>query len=80
MTKAAATLTMPGYLPRIAGREVESALRGRGAVLVEGVRGCGKTWMASHFARSEVRLDDDAALLPASSDPAEVLRGRLSSL
>lgn len=75
MIEAAPTLTMPGYLSRIAGREVESALRRRGAVLVEGVRGCGKTWMARHFARSEVRLDDEVALLLASSDPAEVLRG-----
>lgn len=75
MVEAADTLTMPGYLPRIAGREVEGALRRRGAVLVEGVRGCGKTWMARHFARSEVRLDDEAALLLASADPVEVLRG-----
>lgn len=75
MAEAADTLTMPGYLPRIAGREVESALRRRGAVLIEGVRGCGKTWMARHFARSEVRLDDEAALLLASSDPVEVLQG-----
>ncbi|MCY4293434.1 MAG: hypothetical protein OXC58_01080, partial [Acidimicrobiaceae bacterium] len=37
----AATLTMPGYLPRIAGREIENALGRRGAVLVEGARGCG---------------------------------------
>ena len=75
MSEAAPTLTMPGYLPRIAGREVENALGRRGAVLVEGVRGCGKTWMARHFARSEVRLDDEVALLLASSDPAEVLKG-----
>ena len=75
MSEATPTLTMPGYLPRIVGREVENALRRRGAVLVEGVRGCGKTWMARHFARSEVRLDDEGALLLASSDPVEVLRG-----
>ncbi|MCY4069651.1 MAG: DUF4143 domain-containing protein [Acidimicrobiaceae bacterium] len=71
----AATLTMPGYLPRIAGREIENALGRRGAVLVEGARGCGKTWMARHFARSEIRLDDDAALILASADPAEALQG-----
>ena len=66
---------MPGYLSRVAGRDVESALRRRGAVLIEGVRGCGKTWLARHFARSEARLDDEAMLLLASSDPAEVLKG-----
>ncbi len=75
MDDKATTLTMPGYLPRIAGREVENALRRRGAVLVEGARGCGKTWMARHFARSEIRLDDEAALVLASADPAETLRG-----
>lgn len=75
MVEAVGTLSMPGYVPRIAGGEVESALRRRGAVLVEGVRGCGKTWMARHFARSEVRLDDEGALLLAASDPVEVLRG-----
>ena len=30
MSEAAPTLTMPGYLPRIVGREVEDALRRRG--------------------------------------------------
>ncbi len=75
-----ATLTMPGYLPRVAARDVESALRRRGAVLIEGVRGCGKTWLGRHFARSEARLDDEAILLLASSDPAEVLRGPIPRL
>ena len=80
MVEAAATLTMPGYVPRIVGREVENALGRRGAVLVEGVRGCGKTWMARRFARSEVRLDDEAALVLAASDPAEVLQGPIPRL
>ena len=80
MSEVAATLTMSGYVPRVAGGEVESALRRRGAVLVEGVRGCGKTWMARHFARSEIRLDDADALLLASSDPAEALRGPVPRL
>ncbi|MDE0117912.1 MAG: DUF4143 domain-containing protein [bacterium] len=69
------TLTMPDYLSRVAGRDVESALRRRGAVLIEGARGCGKTWLARHFARSEARLDDEAVVLLAASDPAEVLKG-----
>ena len=80
MTEATPTLTMPGYLPRIVGREVEGALLRRGAVLVEGVRGCGKTWMARHFARSELRLDDDGALLLAASDPEAALRGPVPRL
>ncbi|MDE0700698.1 MAG: DUF4143 domain-containing protein [Acidimicrobiaceae bacterium] len=75
MSEPAPTLTMPGYRPRVAGQQVEDALRRRGAVLVEGVRGCGKTWMSRHFARSEVRLDDEAALLLATSDPDAVMQG-----
>ncbi|MCY3952025.1 MAG: DUF4143 domain-containing protein [bacterium] len=54
---------------------MESALRRRGAVLIEGARGCGKTWTARRFARSEARLDDEGTLLLAASDPAAVLRG-----
>ena len=68
-------LTMPGYRPRAAETVIDGALRRRGAVLVEGCRGCGKTWAARSFARSEVRLDDEAALLVAAADPDEVLRG-----
>ena len=68
-------LTMPGYLPRAVETVIDGALRRRGAVLVEGCRGCGKTWAARSFARSEVRLDDEAALLVAAADPEEVLRG-----
>ncbi|MCY3787009.1 MAG: ATP-binding protein, partial [bacterium] len=54
---------------------MESALRRRGAVLIEGARGCGKTWTARRFARSEARLDDEGILLLAASDPSAVLRG-----
>lgn len=69
------TLTMPGYRPRIADGDIAGALRRRGAVLIEGCRACGKTWSARNVARSEARLDDEATLLIASADPAEVLRG-----
>lgn len=75
MSETPSTLTMPGYLPRIVDADVESALRRRGAVLIEGARGCGKTWTARRFARSEARLDNEGTLLLAASDPAAVLRG-----
>lgn len=75
MSETQSTLTMHGYRPRIADGDVESALRRRGAVLVEGVRGCGKTWTARRFARSEARLDNEGTLLLAASDPAAVLAG-----
>ena len=69
------TLTMPGYLPRLADNEIGSALRRRGAVLVEGCRACGKTWAARNVARSEARLDDEPTLLMAAADPVAVLQG-----
>ena len=49
------TLTMPGHLSRVAERAIEGALLRRGGVLIEGARGCGKTWAARRFARSEAR-------------------------
>ena len=69
------TLTMQGYLPRVVGRDISGALQRRGAVLIEGCRGCGKTWAARHFARSEARLDSEALMLLAATDPAAVLDG-----
>ena len=64
MSEAAPTLTMPGYLPRIVGREVEDALRRRGAVLVEGVRGC----------KSSPSPPSAPDLLRQLADPARVPR------
>ena len=69
------TLTMKGYLPRVADRGISGALQRRGAVLIEGCHGCGKTWAARHFARSEARLDSEALMLLAATDPAAVLDG-----
>ena len=74
------TLTMPGYLPRLAERTIEGALQRRGAVLLEGPRGCGKTWAARRFARSEARLDDPAMLLLATADAPAVLQGPIPRL
>ena len=69
------TLTMQGYLPRVAGSDISGALQRRGAVLIEGCRGCGKTWAARHFARSEARLDAEELMLLAATDPGAVLDG-----
>ncbi len=69
------TLTMQGYLPRVAGGDISGVLQRRGAVLIEGCRGCGKTWAARHFARSEARLDTEELMLLAATDPGAVLDG-----
>lgn len=80
MNATAPTLTMPGYLPRVADGQIEAALRRRGAVLIEGARGCGKTWAGRHHACSEARLDIEAMRVLAVADPAAVLSGPVPRL
>lgn len=60
--------------------EIDDALARRGAVLVEGVRWCGKTWAALRFARSALRLDDEDALVIAQADPVAALAGDVPRL
>ena len=70
------TLTPVGYRERIAETEAQSTLRTARALLVEGPKGCGKTWFAKRFARSEVLLEQDrAALTLAQAVPDRVLEG-----
>jgi predicted AAA+ superfamily ATPase len=69
------------YLPRLADQTLAENLDALGAVLIEGIRGCGKTETARQRARSEVRLDvdKDAAQL-AALDPALLLDGETPRL
>ncbi|MCY4273559.1 MAG: DUF4143 domain-containing protein [bacterium] len=67
------TLTMPGYRERVIGADVEAALKRRGAVLIQGARGVGKTWTSRDHAFSEVRLDDTDMLALAETDPDYLL-------
>ncbi len=70
------TLTPVGYRERIAETEAQSTLGTARALLVEGPKGCGKTWFAKRFARSEVLLEQDrAALTLAQAVPDRVLEG-----
>ncbi|MDE2795865.1 MAG: DUF4143 domain-containing protein [Gemmatimonadota bacterium] len=67
---------MRRYLPRTVDLEMRELLGATGCVVIEGVRGCGKTTTAREFAASEVLLDvDEDALHLAEADPAEVLKG-----
>jgi len=50
------------YLDRVLDSEVVGALASSPAVLIEGPRGCGKTWTGRRFARSEVVLDGSEAM------------------
>ena len=76
-----ATLTPPGYRPRIADREVAEALQASPAVLLDGPRASGKTWTGKHFARSEALLDTiPGARLAASVDAAMLIDGPVPRL
>ncbi len=66
----------PNYLDRVVDREVAEALASSPAVLIEGPRGCGKTWTGQSFANSEVFLDGSEALrIAAEVDPDSILEG-----
>lgn len=64
------------YLDRVVDRVVAEALASSPAVLIEGPRGCGKTWTGQRFANSEVVLDGSEALrIAADVDPNSILEG-----
>ena len=70
------TLTPDGYRPRIAERALAEGLSYMPTVVIEGARGCGKTWLARHFARSEVLFDQDLdARISVSAAPRQILKG-----
>jgi len=65
-----------GYCPRIADAELRSCLASAGAVVIEGLKACGKTRMAQQLAASAVLLDvDPSARQALAVDPALVLAG-----
>ena len=69
------------YRPRIADRELVRRLDANGAVVIEGVKACGKTATARQVAASEVLLDsDENALRALAIDPALVLEGAVPRL
>ena len=73
---AGLTLTPAGYRSRIVEANVARVLNVARALLVEGPKGCGKTWLAKRFARSEVLLEQDpAAFALAEAEPHRVLDG-----
>ena len=71
-----ATLTPVGYRGRVAETRAARVLKSAPALLVEGPKGCGKTWFAKRFARSEVLLEQDpGAFALAQAEPHRVLEG-----
>lgn len=67
------------YRPRIADRLLERKLRGKGAVLVEGAKWCGKTTTAEQICRSVLYMSEPAKreqnIQLARLNPALLLRG-----
>jgi predicted AAA+ superfamily ATPase len=59
------------YKKRLIDTFVTKQLASAGAVLIRGPKGCGKTEMARHFAKSEVRIDESVMVKNAmESDPS----------
>ena len=75
------TLTPDGYRRRATDIEVERALAAMPTVVLEGPKGCGKTWTGRNFARSEVLFDRDLnARRSVSLVPGLVLEGEAPRL
>lgn len=69
------------YLPRVADGMLADRLGAMGAVLIEGVKGCGKTETARQLAASEVLLEvDPNAERRAQLDPRLILEGETPRL
>ncbi len=76
MSTAPGPLSPAGYRPRVADVEMAAALEAAPIVLVEGVKGCGKTWTGLRHAHSQVLLaDSPAAREGATVVPRHVLEG-----
>lgn len=75
---------MSSYKPRIADSLLERKLRGKGAVLVEGPKWCGKTTTAEQLAKSVLYMskpeDLKENLLMADIDPSSLLEGETPRL
>ncbi len=66
------SLTPHGYLPRAADAQVSAALDSAPIVVIDGVKGCGKTWTGLRHANSQVLLSED----PAARQGAEIVPRR----
>ncbi len=70
------TLEPDGYRPRVTDSAVAGALAAMPTIVIEGPKGCGKTWTGRKFARSEVLFDHDLdARRSVSVVPGLVLDG-----
>ncbi len=72
-------MELTNYLPRVGDDELQQQLEASGAVLIEGVKWCGKTWMGLHAAKSALFMQDrDHSKMyqqMASTKPSLLLEG-----
>lgn len=75
---------MTKYKPRIADKILERKVRGKGAVLIEGPKWCGKTTTAKQLAQSVLDLGNSAVLAQSAQmielSPRELLEGKTPRL
>ena len=70
---------MENYRPRLADKALERKLKGKGAVLIQGPKWCGKTTTAEQMAKSILYMsrpeDVKANLMAADINPSKLLEG-----
>lgn len=70
---------MCSYKPRMTDALIEKKLKGKGAILIEGPKWCGKTTSAKHIAKSVLYMskpeDIKSNLMLADSNPSKLLEG-----
>ncbi|MDO5853513.1 MAG: DUF4143 domain-containing protein [Thermoplasmata archaeon] len=66
------------YIPRIVDEELETKLKSRGAIYIDGPKWCGKTTTAEKHAKSVVYMQDEDSnnLAMAEIKPSELLKGK----
>ncbi|GGH62470.1 ATP-binding protein [Rothia aerolata] len=68
------------YQPRLIDAQIQQALNISGAVVIEGVRACGKTMTGLHHSNSSIFLDSAEAQALLAIDPAFALDGQAPHL
>ena len=75
---------MKGYIPRLVDRLLEKKLRGKGAVLIQGPKWCGKTTTAEQIAGSVIYMDEpeqkETNIQLADISPSVLLEGNTPRL
>ena len=70
---------MSSYKPRMTDALIEKKLKGKGAILIEGPKWCGKTTSAKHIAKSVLYMskpeDIKSNLMLADANPSKLLEG-----